>query len=153
MTPIGAAGTLCACGPFLFCRRGRRRGGDVALTEKQKAFVQEYLVDLNATAAAKRAGYSEKNADKIGSELLGKTGVSKAIQKAMLDRQKRTEITQDRVLLEIGKVAFRDASDLPESALKYQNKLEALEMLAKHLGLFEKKPDTEDGGVTIVDDL
>ena len=43
------------------------------LTEKQKRFVQEYLVDLNATAAARRAGYSEKTADRIGPELLGKT--------------------------------------------------------------------------------
>lgn len=49
------------------------------LTEKQKRFVQEYLVDLNATAAAKRAGYSAKTADRIGPELLGKTCVSEAI--------------------------------------------------------------------------
>ncbi len=50
------------------------------LTKKQKMFVAEYLVDLNATQAAIRAGYSEKNAGKIGPELLGKTRISEAIQ-------------------------------------------------------------------------
>ena len=50
------------------------------LTDKQQRFVAEYLVDLNATQAAIRAGYSAKNADKIGSQLLGKTRVSEAIQ-------------------------------------------------------------------------
>ena len=53
----------------------------MALTPKQKRFVAEYLVDLNATAAAKRAGYSAKTADRIGPELLGKTCVSQAIHK------------------------------------------------------------------------
>ena len=62
----------------------------MALTPKQARFVQEYLVDLNATAAAKRAGYSAKNADKIGSELLGKTRVSDAIQAAVKQREQRT---------------------------------------------------------------
>lgn len=108
----------------------------MALTEKQKAFVQEYLVDLNATAAAKRAGYSEKTADRIGPELLGKTCVSEAIQKAMQSRQQRTQVTQDMVVQEISKVAFKDAADYSESELKYANKLKALEMLAKHLGLY-----------------
>lgn len=65
------------------------------LTDKQKRFVAEYLVDLNATAAARRAGYSAKTADRIGPELLGKTCVSEAIQDAIQERQQRTEITQD----------------------------------------------------------
>lgn len=86
----------------------------MALTPKQKRFVEEYLVDLNATAAAKRAGYSAKNADKIGSELLGKTRVSAAIQAAMTDRQKRTEITQDMVLREVAKLAFFDIRKLSD---------------------------------------
>ncbi len=70
----------------------------MALTPKQKRFVAEYLVDLNATAAARRAGYSAKTADRIGPELLGKTCVSEAIQQAIREREKRTEITQDMVL-------------------------------------------------------
>lgn len=68
------------------------------LTEKQKRFVQEYLVDLNATAAAKRAGYSEKSASRIAVELLNKTQVSAEIQKQQAKRQKRVEITQENVL-------------------------------------------------------
>ncbi len=80
----------------------------MALTPKQKRFVAEYLVDLNATAAAKRAGYSVKTADRIGPELLGKTCVSEAIQRAIQNRERRTEITQDMVLRETAKLAFFD---------------------------------------------
>jgi len=80
----------------------------VALTPKQKRFVAEYLIDLNATAAARRAGYSAKTADRIGPELLGKTCVSEAIQQAIQEREKRTEITQDMVLRETAKLAFFD---------------------------------------------
>lgn len=125
----------------------------MALTEKQKRFVEEYLVDLNATAAAKRAGYSEKTADRIGPELLGKTCVSAAIQEAIKKRQKRTQITQDRVISELGKVAFSDADDGSESSLKYTNKLKALEMLGKHLGIFDRMDKAPNEGVQIIDDL
>lgn len=80
----------------------------MALTPKQKRFVAEYLIDLNATAAARRAGYSTKTADRIGPELLRKTCVSEAIQQAIQEREKRTEITQDMVLQETAKLAFFD---------------------------------------------
>lgn len=76
------------------------------LTDKQQKFVEEYLIDLNATQAAIRAGYSVNNADKIGSELLGKTRVSQAIKEAMAERSRRTGISADRVLIEIAKLAF-----------------------------------------------
>lgn len=88
------------------------------LTDKQKKFVEEYLIDLNATQAAIRAGYSEKNADKIGSELLGKTRVSEAIQSAMAKRSARTEITQDMVLNELAKIAFSNGSDFAKVTTK-----------------------------------
>ena len=78
------------------------------LTPKQAAFVAEYLIDLNATQAAIRAGYSAKTADRIGPELLGKTCVSEALQKAQQKRAERTEITQDKVLEEYAKLAFLD---------------------------------------------
>lgn len=81
------------------------------LTDKQKAFVNEYLIDLNATQAAIRAGYSAKNAGKIGSQLLEKTRVSAEIQKAMAKREKRTEITQDRVLKELATIGFFQITD------------------------------------------
>ena len=125
----------------------------MALTEKQKAFVQEYLVDLNATQAAIRAGYSKKTADRIGPELLGKTCVSKAIQKAMQDRQKRTEITQDKVIQEIAGQAFKEASDAPESDFKHASKIKYLDMLCRHLGAYDVGQDAEESGVTIIDDI
>lgn len=80
----------------------------MSLTAKQQRFVEEYLVDLNATQAAIRAGYSEKTADKQGSQLLGKTSIAEAVRVAMDERSERTEITQDRVLAELAKVGFSD---------------------------------------------
>ena len=114
------------------------------LTDKQKRFVAEYLVDLNATQAAIRAGYSKKTADRIGPELLGKTCVLEEVQKAMADREKRTEITQDRVLNELGKVAFAKAADYTDATLKYANKLRALELIGKHLGMFDGKTQSQN---------
>ena len=68
------------------------------LTPKQQLFVMEYLVDLNATRAAKAAGYSERTAESQGSRLLSNVKVAAAIQSAMDDRSARTGITQDYVL-------------------------------------------------------
>jgi phage terminase small subunit len=76
------------------------------LTAKQEQFVAEYLIDLNATQAAIRAGYSENSAHVIGCENLSKPNVQSAIADAMGKRQKRTEITQDRVLAELAKIGF-----------------------------------------------
>ena len=83
----------------------------MALTEKQARFVAEYLVDLNATDAAIRAGYSEKTAYAIGFENLRKPEIQEAIRAEMEARAKRTEITQDRVLLELARIAFSDSTD------------------------------------------
>lgn len=113
----------------------------MALTPKQKRFVAEYLVDLNATAAARRAGYSAKTADRIGPELLGKTCVSEAIQQAIRERQQRTEVTQDYVIKKLKEITDKDASDAQDSDLKYVNKIKALELLGKHLGTWEPKDD------------
>lgn len=79
-----------------------------SLAPKQAKFVDEYLIDLNATQAAIRAGYSEKTARWIGGQLLAKTHVREAIERRMKDRQRRTEITQDRVLIEVARLAFLD---------------------------------------------
>lgn len=80
----------------------------MSLTPKQKRFVAEYLVDLNATAAAIRAGYSKKTAEVIGYENLRKPQIEAAINQAIQEREKRTEITQDMVLRETAKLAFFD---------------------------------------------
>ena len=78
------------------------------LTPKQEMFVAEYLIDLNATQAAKRAGYSEKTANEQGSRLLANVKVAAAIVDAQSNRSERTEITQDRVLAELAKLGFYD---------------------------------------------
>src|SRR5690606_28897415 len=65
------------------------------LTPKQRLFVQEYLIDLNATQAALRAGYSVNNAHKIGSQLLENPRIKQAIELAMYEREQRTKVTQD----------------------------------------------------------
>ena len=106
-------------------------------------------MDLNATAAARRAGYSPRTADRIGPELLGKTCVSEAIQAAKAARSQRTELTQDYVLAKLKAIADREASDAPDSALKVSNQLRALELLGKHLGAFVERLDT-DATVRIV---
>ena len=80
----------------------------MALTEKQARFVAEYLVDLNATQAALRAGYKDPN---IGRQLITKNNVSEAIQKAIQKRSQRTEITQDMILRELANVAFANGTD------------------------------------------
>lgn len=126
----------------------------MALTPKQKRFVAEYLVDLNATAAARRAGYSVKTADRIGPELLGKTCVSQAIQEAIKELERRTEVTQDYVIEKLKEIADKEASDVQESDLKFSNKLKALELLGKHVGAFEPKADAEtDREVRIIIDV
>lgn len=86
----------------------------MALTAKQERFVQEYLVDLNATQAAIRAGYSERTARAIGMENLTKPDIQAAIHTAMEQRSKRVEITQDRVLQEYARLAFFDPRKLFE---------------------------------------
>lgn len=81
------------------------------LTDKQKLFVDEYLIDLNATQAAIRAGYSEKTAYRTGADNLRKPQIQSYIQEAMKEREKRTEITQDKVLKELASIGFANATD------------------------------------------
>jgi Terminase small subunit len=83
-----------------------RRAGDLGL--RQEHFVEEYLVDLNATQAALRAGYSPKTAEAQGSRLLSHVKVQRAITARMAERSKRTEVAADRALLEIARIAFSD---------------------------------------------
>lgn len=143
------------------------------LTSKQRRFVAEYLVDLNATQAAIRAGYSEKRASEIGYQLLQKTTVQAAIQAAMADREERTGVTQDWVVQELYKIAHADRGGIAKvvggvrvvltdtddldaeqrAALvgveetKFGikvttcDKLKALELLGRHLGMFTDKQE------------
>lgn len=82
------------------------------LNEKQVMFVQEYLVDLNATQAAIRAGYSAKTANRTGARMLSNAVIRNEIQKAIEARNQRTEISQDRILEELACIAFGDLRDV-----------------------------------------
>lgn len=92
----------------------RGRGAIVSrkLTPKQERFVQEYLIDLNATQAAIRAGYSAKTAEQQGFQLLQKTSVQKAIAEGRRQREERTAVSADRVLLEAARLALFDPRKL-----------------------------------------
>lgn len=81
------------------------------LTEKQKRFCDEYLIDLNATQAAIRAGYSKKTAYRTGADNLIKPQIQEYLGSKMKDREKRTEITQDKVIKELAAIAFSKGSD------------------------------------------
>ena len=83
------------------------------LSEKQQRFVEEYLIDLNATQAAIRAGYRKSEyTDTNANKILANTSVAEAIAKAMAERSKRTGINQDRVVQELAKLAFVNAADV-----------------------------------------
>lgn len=83
-----------------------------ALTAKQAQFVREYLIDLNATQAAIRAGYSPATANEQGARLLANVSVRSEVQKAKEARGEKTDITAARVLQEIARLAFFDTRKL-----------------------------------------
>jgi phage terminase small subunit len=84
----------------------------MTLTPKQELFVREYLVDLNATQAAIRAGYSEKNASRIAAELLGKTHVRDAVEQAKAERSEKVNVDAAWVLRRLADEATADIADL-----------------------------------------
>ncbi|HFT2061697.1 TPA: terminase small subunit [Pseudomonas aeruginosa] len=86
----------------------------MALTKKQRLFVDEYLIDLNATQAAIRAGYSARRATEIGYQLLQRPEVAQAIQAAMAERSKRTEVEADYVVRRLREIDEMDVLDILE---------------------------------------
>lgn len=107
------------------------------MTPKQEGFVREYLVDLNATQAAMRAGYSKRTAHVIGHENLSKPEIAAAIETAMNERAKRTEITADYVLEGIRETIERCRGG--GEAFNPAQALKGYELLGKHLKLFTDK--------------
>jgi phage terminase small subunit len=103
------------------------------LRPKQQRFVDEYLIDLNATQAAIRAGYSAKTARQIGEQNLSKIDIKEAIQARMAARSQNTEVTQEWVVMAIKK-NYEEART--EKEFNAVNK--ALELLGKHVGMFNK---------------
>ena len=83
----------------------------MAKIDRSQIFAKEYLIDLNATQAAIRAGYSPKTAMQQGQRLLTRDDIQAAIQKEMNKRARRTEITADKVLEEYAKLGFSDITD------------------------------------------
>lgn len=88
------------------------------LAPMQRQFVAEYLVDLNATEAAKRAGYSAKTARSQGQRLLTNADIQDALGRAMAKREVRTAVTADRVLQEVGAIAFAQITDVVRWGVK-----------------------------------
>lgn len=158
------------------------------LSPKQQLFADEYLIDLNATQAAIRAGYSPKTAKEIGSENLTKPNIRTYIDQKMADRSRRTGISQDRVLQELARIAFVQIPDVidvetarvnesaspddlaviqgikikeswgdkgssVEREVKIADKGKALEMIGRHLGMFNDKQELNIKSVTFVDDV
>lgn len=109
------------------------------MTPKQEAFVREYLVDLNATQAAIRAGYSKRTAHVIGHENLTKPEIANAIVAAMAERATRTEITADYVLQGIRDTVERCRGE--DEAFNPAQALKGFELLGKHLKLFTEKAE------------
>lgn len=87
----------------------------MTLTPKQQRFVDEYLLDLNATQAAIRAGYSVRTAEQQGYQLLHKTSVAAAIAEGQARLAKATEVTQERVIAELAKIGFSNMADYMRS--------------------------------------
>ncbi|WP_352420746.1 terminase small subunit [Proteiniborus sp.] len=144
------------------------------LTAKQKRFIEEYLIDLNATQAAIRAGYSPDTAYSIGSENLKKPEIRARVDKAIAERSKRTGINQDRILIELARIGLlnpdnvvnfgsatvkaeateddlaaiasvkvktipMEDGDMVEREVRFHDKIKALELAGKHLGMFKDK--------------
>jgi phage terminase small subunit len=116
------------------------------LTAKQTAFVSEFLVDGNATAAAKRSGYSERTAEKIGSENLSKPEIAKAIAAKQAKRYAKQDITAERILAELARVAFLDVGKMlnDDGAMKPISELDA-DTRAAIAGLELSEIRDEDG--------
>lgn len=123
------------------------------LTPKQQRFVEEYLVDLNATQAAIRAGYSAKTARAQGAENLTKPDIAAAIESAQKNRSKRVELTQDWVLerlkenveraLQAEPVYDREGNETGEYTYQGAAANGALKLIGQHLGMFSQRLEVD----------
>jgi phage terminase small subunit len=159
------------------------------LTDKQVRFCEEYLIDLNATQAAIRAGYSAKSAAVTGSKLLRNANVRAYIDEALAAQSRRTGINADRVVRELARIGLVNVTDVIdtdrvtvkrdanrddtaaissvrmkvsdseqgstiEREIKFHDKNKALELLGRHLGMFNDKLTVNGTGqVVIVNDI
>lgn len=115
------------------------------LTDKQRRFVDEYLIDLNATQAAIRAGYSVRTANEQGAQNLAKLSIQDAISRKMAARSRRTGVNAERVVLELAKVAFAKMTDIVDSNGKIKEDASP-DDLACIESIKYKESDNEYGG-------
>lgn len=118
------------------------------LTDKQQRFVEEYLIDMNATQAAIRAGYSVKTADVIGSENLVKPNIAEAIKEAQQKTSQKLEVTRENALEILLRMQATNEYVNPNASLK------AMDMVIKMLGLNEPiKTDVTTNGKDIQQEI
>ncbi len=146
------------------------------MTDRQQAFCREYLIDCNGTQAAIRAGYSKHTANRIATRLLTYVHIHQKIEALKAERARSLDITAERVLLELSRLAFGDPTDIvsvgkrgvvkvrPTDELdedqrrmiaaisetpngikiKFADKLRALELVGRHIGLFIDRIQVEE---------
>ena len=116
------------------------------LTDKQQKFCEEYIVDLNATQAALRAGYSAKCIHNQGPANLLKPIIRNEIERLKAERSERTGIKAEAVVNELAGIAFGKLTKKPS----FSNKLTALDLLGKHLGIYELD-NAQKAPITLID--
>lgn len=140
------------------------------LNEQQKQFCNEYLIDLNATQAAIRAGYSEKSARSIASENLTKPNIQKYIQELQKGIQKRNKISQDEIILNLIEIKNRCMQNVPvmyfdkidkcwkqegledgEPVYKFdsQGATKALDLLGKITGIYKEDNEQKNPNINV----
>ena len=116
------------------------------MNRKQEVFVREYLVDLNGSAAARRAGYSHKHACQTARKILAREDVRQLVSAELEKRRQENTLSGERVRKALADIAFAEAQGAAVGP-----KVRCLELLAKMLGLFEGNRDAEP--VTVVEDV
>ncbi len=111
------------------------KGKGSKLSPKMERFVEEYLVDLNASEAVLRAGYKTRNKNRMGAELLRHPLVSQTIEEHLQARRERMELTADYVLTKLVDIVEKQQEGNPQAALR------GLELLGKHLGLYRDRQE------------
>lgn len=158
------------------------------MDKRRERFIEEYLIDLNATQAYIRAGYSARGANASAAKLLANPSIRARVDEQLAARSRRTGVTQDRVVRELARIAFLQAPDVihaedatvradaapddlaaiasvrvktiptqdgtgVEREVKFADKLKALELLGKHLGMYTDRVIVAEDVPRIVDDI
>ena len=121
------------------------------MTDKQRRFCEEYLIDCNATQAAMRAGYAASTASSVGAKNLKLPEVQDYLSARQAETREQTGVTREEIVLQLKKIGL---SDIEPSEAKVTDKLKAMDMMIKLLG-FDKQQGTEDfgGGVIILPEV